>query len=117
MRSKQTGVSLGGLMIGVVVLIVVALVGLRIGPAYAEFFTAKRVLGQVALENRTGTVAAIRKAWSTKTMVDEVAVITANDLEITKDGGDIVISFAYKKEVPLFANMSLCIDFAASSKE
>ena len=50
-------------------------------------------------------------------MIDEVKVISGNDLEVTKEGGDVVISFAYKKEVPLFANVGVYIDFAASSKE
>ena len=50
-------------------------------------------------------------------MIDEVKVITSNDLEITKDGGDVVISFAYKKEVPLFSNVGLYIDFDANSKQ
>jgi hypothetical protein len=42
-------------------------------------------------------------------------VVTGADLEISKDGGDTVISFAYTKKIPLFANVSLLIDFAASS--
>ena len=117
MRKKQSGVSLSGMIIGVVILAVVALVGFRVGPAYSEFFTAKRIVASIATENRNGTVASIRKAWAQKTMIDDVKVIGENDLEITKDGGDVVISFAYKKEVPLFANIGLYIDFAANSKE
>jgi hypothetical protein len=35
---------------------------------------------------------------------------------VTKEGNEVVISFAYRKEVPLFANVGLYIDFAASSK-
>ena len=35
----------------------------------------------------------------------------------TGAGTEIVISFAYRKEVPLFSNIGLYIDFAASSKE
>jgi len=50
-------------------------------------------------------------------MIDEVAVISDKDLDITKDGGEVVISFAYKKEVPLFSNVGLYLDFAANSKE
>jgi branched-chain amino acid aminotransferase len=46
----------------------------------------------------------------TKGVVDTVK---ANDLEITKEGNAIVISFAYRKEVPLFTNVGLYIDYAA----
>jgi len=117
MRNRQTGVSLSGLIIVFVILIVIALFGMKVGPAVAEFFTAKNIIKAIAAEKRNGSVAEIRKAWDTKTMIDEVKVISGNDLEVTKEGGDVVISFAYKKEVPLFANVGLYIDFAASSKE
>jgi Na+-transporting methylmalonyl-CoA/oxaloacetate decarboxylase gamma subunit len=117
MRSKQTGVSLSGLIIVFVILIFLALLGFKVGPAVAEFYTAKKLITSIAQERKGGSVAEIRKAWDTKTMIDEVKVITAADLEITKDGTDVLISFAYKKEVPLFANVGLYIDFAATSKE
>ena len=41
--------------------------------------------------------------------------MTGAELEIGKDGGEVVISFAYAKKIPLFANVSLLIDFAAST--
>jgi Na+-transporting methylmalonyl-CoA/oxaloacetate decarboxylase gamma subunit len=117
MRNKQTGVSLSGLIVVFAVLIVLALIGMKVGPAVAEFYTAKKHIKNIAQEKRGGSVAEIRKAWDQKTMIDEIKTISATDLEITKDGGDVVISFAYKKEVPLFANIGLYIDFAANSKE
>ena len=117
MRNKQTGVSLSGLIIVFVILIFVALLGFKIGPAFAEFYSAKNIIKNIAQEKRGGSVAEIRKAWDQKTMIDEIKTISASDLEGTKDGGDVVISFAYKKEVPLFANVGLYIDFAASSKQ
>ena len=117
MRNKQTGVSLSGLIIVFVILIVVALLGMKVGPAFAEFYTAKKHITQIAQDKRGGSVAEIRKAWDTKTMIDEVKTISAADLEVTKDGTDVVISFAYKKEIPLFANVGLYINFEANSKE
>ena len=117
MRNKQTGVSLSGLIIVFVILIFVALLGMKVGPAVGEFFTAKKYIKAIAQEKRTASVAEIRKSWDQRTMIDEIKTISASDLEITKDGGDVVISFAYKKEVPLFANIGLYIDFAANSKE
>ena len=117
MRNKQTGVSITGLIIVFAILIVLALVGMKVGPAYAEFLTAQKIIKTIAQEKRGATVQEIRKAWDTKTMIDEVKVLTSNDLEVTKEGGDVVISFAYKKEVPLFANVGLYIDFAGNSKE
>ena len=55
-------------------------------------------------------------SWAMKTIVEEVPSVNDKDLEITKEGGEVVISFAYRKEVPLFANVGVYLDFAASSK-
>ena len=117
MRNRQTGVSLTGLIIVFAILIVLALLGMKVGPAVAEFMTAKNMIKTIAQEKRNASVPEIRKAWDTKTMIDEIKALSSNDLEITKEGGEVVISFAYKKEVPLFANVGIYIDFAASSKE
>jgi hypothetical protein len=49
--------------------------------------------------------------------VDNIQAITAQDLDISKDGGDLVITFSYPKKVPLAGNVSLMFDFAGSSKK
>lgn len=36
-------------------------------------------------------------------------------LEVTKDGGKIVIEFGYEKRIPLFWNVSLLIDYKGST--
>jgi len=116
MRNRQLGVSLTGLIIGAVILIFVLLLGMKTLPPYLEFFTAKNLITQIANEQRSGSVNDIKKAWQLKTAVENVESINERDLEITKEGGEIVISFAYRKEVPLFANVGVYLDFAANSK-
>ena len=116
MRNRQLGVSLMGLIIGAVILIFVLLLGMKALPPWMEFFTAKKHITQIAQEQRSGTVGDVRKAWQLKTAIEDVPSVKDTDLEITKEGGEIVISFAYRKEVPLFANVGLYMDFAASSK-
>ncbi len=62
------------------------------------------------------TAADVRRAFDRRATIDDITVITPADLEITKDGSDFVIAFAYQKKVPLFANVSVLIDFAGTSK-
>ena len=116
MRNRQLGVSLVGLIIGSIILIFVLLLGMKTLPPYLEYFTAKKLIVQVANEQRGGSVLDIKKAWQLKTAIEDVPSVTDKDLEITKEGGEVVISFAYRKEVPLFANVGVYMDFAASSK-
>ena len=116
MRNRQRGVSLLGLIIGAVILIFVLLLGMKTLPPWLEFFTAKKFITQIAQEQRGGTILDIRKAWQLKTAIEDVPSVSDKDLEITKEAGEVVISFAYRKEVPLFANVGIYMDFAASSK-
>lgn len=117
MRRKQSGVSLGGLLVGAAILVVGALLGLKLAPSYIEFFSAKKAVTAIAQEKQTATVGDIRKAFDLRAAVDGVETIKGSDLEITKDGSEVVIFFAYRKDVPMFAGLGIYIDFQASSKQ
>jgi hypothetical protein len=89
---------------------------MKIAPAYADFMTAKKAIVAIAAgEGRTGSVIEIRKAFDRRASIDNISAVTGAELEIGKDGGEVVVSFAYAKKIPLFANVSLLIDFAAST--
>lgn len=117
MRSRQTGVSLGGLMVGSVIVIVIALVGMKMFPVYLNFFSAKKAIIAVGQERAGASVSDIRKAFDNRAAIDDIRHITGADLEITKEGGEVLISFAYRSETPMFSNIGIYIDFAAQSKE
>mgnify|MGYP001580827217 CR=1 FL=1 len=114
---KQRGVSMFGILVICIVLILVAVGGLKVTPAYIEYMSVKKaVSGIVQSGEARGTVADIRKAFDKRAQIDDVSVISGADLEITKEGNDVVVAFAYPKKVPLFGNVSLYFDFAGTSK-
>jgi hypothetical protein len=116
MRNKQRGLSFLVIFLIGVVLALGAVGAMKIAPAYTDFITAKKAIVAIAAsEGRTGSVTDIRKAFDRYSNVNNITVVTPGELEISKDGGDVVISFAYSKKIPLFANVSLLIDFAAST--
>jgi hypothetical protein len=116
MRNKQSGVSFLVVFLIGVVLALVAVGAMKILPAYSEFQTAKKAINGVAgSEGRTGNVTAIRAAFDRRASIDNIQTVSGADLEIGKDAGELVISFAYSKKIPLFANVSVVIDFAAST--
>jgi hypothetical protein len=116
MRNRQRGISFPVVFLIGVVLALAAVGAMKILPAYLEFQTAKKaIMGIAGSEGRTGSVAEIRRAFDRRAAVDSITVVTPGELEISKDGGELVISFAYAKKIPLFANVSVLIDFAAST--
>lgn len=116
MRNKQSGVGFLVVFLIGVVLALAAVGAMKILPAYTEFQTAKKAINGVAgSEGRAGNVTEIRKAFDRRANIDAISAVTGGELEISKDGGEVVISFAYTKKIPLFANVSVVIDFAAST--
>jgi hypothetical protein len=99
----------------VLVIILVAVTGMKVVPAYIEFYTAKGAIEKIARDGGA-SVTEIRKSFDSRATIDDISVIKGQDLEITKQGNEVVISFAYRKEVPLFSNVGVYIEFAANSK-
>jgi Domain of unknown function (DUF4845) len=116
MRSRQNGVTLFGLIIGLVVLVFAALLAMKLIPPYMEYHTAKNAIQAIARSQQGGSLSDIRRAWEGRAAVDDISAIKGSDLEISKDGNHLVLSFSYRKEVPLFSNLGVYIDFAASSR-
>lgn len=117
MRNSQLGVSLGGLMVVLFILIILGLLGLKVAPPYMEFASIKKAVISVAQERQGASVADIRKAFDSRAAIDDFTSVKGSDLEVTKEGGQIVISAAYRKEVPLFWNVGIYWDFAVSSRD
>jgi Tfp pilus assembly protein PilE len=116
LQHRQRGLTLSGLFVVLFVLILVALLAMKLIPAYMEYGTAKNAIQAIARDRGNASPQEIRRAFESRAAVDDITVLKPTDLEITKDGGEVVIAFAYRKEVPLFANVGVYIDFAANSK-
>jgi len=118
-RKSQSGLSLVGVMLVGSMAAAVVLLGLRLVPVVSEYFGIKRALASVAgaANPQTATVPELRNAFAKRAMVDDISSITASDVDITKENGRIVMSVDYSRKVPLIANVSLMIEFSASSPD
>lgn len=116
MNNKQRGVTVSGLVVWLFILIVGALLGMKLIPAYMEYGTAKNAIQAIARERNATTPAEVRRAFESRSAIDDITAVKSSDLEVTREGGETVISFTYRKEVPLFANVGVYMDFAASSR-
>lgn len=117
MQRRQYGMSAIGILIVLILVVFAALIGMRVTPAYIEYFAIKKAVAAISEsgELRGASVADVRKAFELRQAIDDFTAVGPQDIEISKNGGDLVISFAYEKKIPLFYNVSLLIEFAGSS--
>jgi hypothetical protein len=116
MKKNQKGVSLSGLMLWGFVLAMVALVVIKIAPTAIEYYKIQKDIKAVAAAAApSATVPELRAAYSKFAEIDHISDVRPEDLDITKEGNQIVISFAYDKRIPLFGPVSLLIEYQAST--
>jgi hypothetical protein len=111
----QRGLSLIGLIfVGLIVVGLLAL-GFRIVPAVVEYIAIERAVQKI--KNEATTVRDIQAAFDRHATIDDITAISSRDLDITKEGDRIVISYAYQKKIPVLDNVSLVIDFAGTTRD
>jgi hypothetical protein len=114
--NRQRGVSLSGLLVAAVLLALVALLGMKVVPEVIEYFQIVKTVKAIKSDpGATTSVVEVRKAFDRHADINNIKAITAQDLEVTKDGSEVVISFSYERRVHLFGNVSLLLDFEGSS--
>lgn len=113
----QRGLSLNALMLGGGVLALIALLAMKSLPPWIEYGNAVKAIKGTAADTalKESSVAQVRAAYARRAEMDDVKSVAPADLDITKEGGELVITFSYTSKVPLFANVSLLFDFEASS--
>jgi Domain of unknown function (DUF4845) len=113
---REHGLSLIGFVFMLAILGFVLIVGFKLIPAYIEYFTVKKVLASMAQSGDTkGSVTEIKRAFDRRASIDDISSIKGEDLDVSKEGGNVVIIANYSIKVPLFANVSACMDFSASA--
>jgi hypothetical protein len=110
----QNGMGFLGIFLICTAIVLVAVGGMKVGPSYMEFYGLKDAIFKVQGSGAT-SVADIKRAFEKQVEINNFKSIGSTDLEITRDGNDVVISFAYPKKIHMFNNVHVCIDFAATT--
>ena len=114
---RQRGMSFLG-FIGIAAgVIFVAILGMKLVPAYVhnaqitEIF--KEIAGDAAMQD--ASIKDIKDSYSKRADIDYISDITADDIEISKDDGRLNLSASYSVKIPVVANITLLLDFNPSS--
>ena len=115
--NRQRGVTLSGLLIWSAIIILVAIGGMKIIPAYIQNSEIKSILSTIVNdpEMQGAQSKSIRESFSKRAMMNNINVVMANDIEIVKDARGLSLSISYQVKIPLTGNASLLLEFNPSS--
>jgi uncharacterized protein DUF4845 len=114
---KQQGLTVSGFVLWAIVVIALVVLGIKVGPAYFEYYAIQRTFKTLANDPllQTGQRSDVSRAFSNRAMIDNMPSVSPDELEVTKDDSKLVISASYSVRIPLFGNVSACLDFNPSS--
>lgn len=113
--AHQRGLSLVSVIFVGAIVVFLLLIGAKAVPAMTEYFAVDRAVQKVAGEGQT--VRDIRNAFDRYGTIDDIKSISGKDLDITKDGDRVIVSYAYTYSIPILDNVRIVIDFAGSNRD
>ena len=112
---RQRGLSFWGFLLVAILAALALLVGFKVTPSVVEYFGIKKAITVVASDSQAASVPEIRAAFMRRQAIDDFTSVTDKDLDISKESGEVFIAVSYQKKIPLFANVSLLIEYDATS--
>jgi hypothetical protein len=113
---KQRGITLMGAIMGMVVIAFVGLFAAKLLPSYLEYFAVKKIFATMEAAGDTkGSVRDIRLSFDRRNSIEGVKEVKGDDLEVTKEGGEAVVTAAWSVKIPMIYNFSACLDFVATT--
>ena len=114
-KTKQRGISLSGTIFVLAILAVLVVFGAKLVPSITEYLAIKKAI--VGAKSSGTTVREIQTSFDKYAETNYISSITGKDLEIVKNGEDVVVSFAYEKKIPLAGPASLLLELSGSTDE
>lgn len=112
-RSRQRGLSFVGLIVVAIIVVFAGIVTAKVVPTVIEY----NAISKAAKKATAGsTVAEVRAIFDRAQAIDDFSSINGKDLDIKKNGSQVVVEFAYDKEIPLGGPAYLLIKYSGSSK-
>lgn len=112
-RSRQRGLSFLGLLFVGGMIAVAGVIAAQIVPTAIEYQTVLKAVNKAREGN---SVPEVRSIFDKAAAVDDIKSISGKDLDVTKDGDKIVVSFAYQREIHLAGPGYLTLKYTGRSK-
>lgn len=110
---RQRGLSFITVLFMVGVIACVGLIGAQAFPTVLEYQAAVKAINKAKDES---TVVGVRNAFDRAAQIDNITSISGKDLEVTKNGDQVQVGFAYNKEIHMFGPAFLLLKYEAVSR-
>ncbi|PRD66583.1 DUF4845 domain-containing protein [Malikia granosa] len=113
MKRQERGLGLVGLILVSAMVAVFGLVLVQVVPTVIEYQTIQRAAQRAAQGN---TVAEVRNLFDKAAAIDDIHSIDGRDLEISKQNDQVIVEFAYEREIHLAGPAWLVMRYSGRSK-
>ncbi|HMC12896.1 MAG TPA: DUF4845 domain-containing protein [Gallionellaceae bacterium] len=115
--ARQRGLTFANFLLTAILLVFLAIGGMKIIPAYVEDRTIHGILDTIAHdpEMQGATPADIHISFDKRAMMNNITVVNSNDIVIQKTPNGMVLSVNYNVKIGLVGNASLLLEFETSS--
>ena len=112
-KSRQRGLSFLGLLIVGGLLAVTGVIGAQIVPTVIEYQAISKAVNKA---REAVTVAEVRSTFDKAAAVDNISSVSGKDLDVTKEGDKVVVSFSYQREIHLTGPAYLTLKYTGRSR-
>ena len=115
--NKQSGMTFIGLVLVIAAVVFIAVIGIKVAPAYLEFFSIKKIINKIGHEGDFAQMSKkeIADEFNNGANISYVTVIKASDLIIEKSETGNIVKAEYQVVLPIVANASILLDFTTST--
>ena len=115
-RHRQGGLTMTGFLFTAIVAVAVVMIGFRMLPPYIEYVTVKKVMAKTLDDAKQGfSLYQFRRDFDLKASADYIDSVKGSDIEVTKEGNNLVATASWTRTLHLVGNVSLLLEFEATA--
>jgi Domain of unknown function (DUF4845) len=114
---RQRGIGFVGFIMIAAGLIFVAILGMKLVPAYVHSAQIAQIFKTIAHDPsmQGASINEIKDSYRKRANINYITDVTAEDIEISKGDGQLNLSTSYSVKIPIAGNITLLLEFNPSS--
>jgi hypothetical protein len=114
-KRSQEGLSLISFIFTSAVIVVFALVGFRVLPAYVEYYAVEKALQATLNDDANQNPGQIRNAMGRRIDSQYIDSIKEGDIQVQKLGNAVVAQVSWQRVLHMVGNASILLEFTAEA--